>query len=75
MGKHRVLSAVSAALACLAAGAAEPVAAEELRNSVGIRPTLKKNQGELVSIFIARDLDFSPVYTVSTAPRGGAGAR
>ena len=32
MGKHRVLSAVSAALACLAAGAAEPVAAEELRN-------------------------------------------
>ena len=51
------------------------LAAEELRNSVGIRPTLKKNQGELVSIFIARDLDFSPVYTVSTAPRGGAGAR
>ena len=32
MGKHRVLSAVSAALACLAAGAAEPVAAEEQRN-------------------------------------------
>ena len=56
-------------------GQIESLAAEELRNSVGIRPTLKKNQGELVSIFIARDLDFSPVYTVSTAPRGGVGAR
>ena len=56
-------------------GQIESLAAEELRNSVGIRPTLKKNHGELVSIFIARDLDFSPVYTVSTAPRGGVGAR
>ncbi len=32
MGKHRVLAAVSASLACLAAGAAGPVAAEEQRN-------------------------------------------
>ena len=32
MGEHRVLAAVSAALACLAAGAARPVAAEEQRN-------------------------------------------
>ena len=33
MGKHRVLAAVYAALACLAAGAARPVAAEEQRNA------------------------------------------
>jgi rare lipoprotein A len=32
MGKHRVLAAATAALACLAAGAAGPVAAEEQRN-------------------------------------------
>ena len=32
MGEHRVLAAVYATLACLAAGAARPVAAEEQRN-------------------------------------------
>ena len=53
-------------------GAVDSVAAESLRNSVNIRPTLTKNQGELVSIFVARDLDFSGVYSVSTAP-GSAG--
>jgi len=33
MGKHRVLAAAYATLACLAAGAARPVAAEEQRNA------------------------------------------
>ena len=56
-------------------GAVDSVAAESLRNSVNIRPTLKKNQGELVSIFVARDLDFSTVYQLRTVPAsltGGA---
>ena len=56
-------------------GAVDSVAAEALRNSVNIRPTLKKNQGELVSIFVARDLDFSTVYQLRTVPAsltGGA---
>ena len=35
-----------------------------LQNSINIPPSLKKNQGSLVSIFIAQDLDFSTVYAV-----------
>lgn len=54
---------------------AQGVSAESLRNSVDIRPTLTKNQGELVSIFVARDLDFSSVYTVSTTPGLGRAGR
>ena len=44
------------------------VSSETLRNSVDIRPTLTKNQGELVAVMVARDLDFSTVYRVSAAP-------
>ena len=34
---------------------------EALKNSINIPPTLYKNQGERISIFVARDLDFSKV--------------
>lgn len=37
-------------------------AAVALQDSVGIPPTLRKNQGAEVSIFVARDLDFRDVY-------------
>ena len=45
-------------------GDTESIVAETLRDSANIPPTLRKNQGELVSIFVARDLDFSSVYRV-----------
>lgn len=41
---------------------AQTMAAEALKNSINIPPTLYKNQGERVSIFVARDLDFRSVY-------------
>jgi len=38
-----------------------------LENQINIPPTLEKNQGDNVSIFVARDLDFSGVYNLRTS--------
>ncbi|MCM8738851.1 type IV secretion system protein VirB10 [Azospirillum sp. A1-3] len=56
-------------------GQTQAVIAESLRGSIAIPPTVRKNQGDLVSILVARDLDFSGVYTVepAAAPSGPAG--
>ncbi|WP_455479332.1 type IV secretion system protein VirB10 [Bartonella sp. B23] len=43
---------------------AESVVTDILQNSINIVPTLYKNQGERVNIFVARDLDFSNVYSL-----------
>jgi type IV secretion system protein VirB10 len=43
-------------------GASRDGASIAVEQSINIKPTLYKNQGELVSIFVARDLDFSTVY-------------
>ncbi|WP_085027813.1 type IV secretion system protein VirB10 [Ensifer aridi] len=42
--------------------AGHQAAAIAVEQSINIPPTLLKHQGELVSIFVARDLDFSGVY-------------
>ena len=43
-------------------------AAIAVEQSAAIKPTLLKNQGEMVSIFVARDLDFSGVYQLRVVP-------
>jgi type IV secretion system protein VirB10 len=45
--------------------ATQNMATEALKNTINIPPTLYKNQGEQVGIYIARDLDFSSVYDVA----------
>lgn len=40
----------------------ERVVEEILSATLQIRPTLYKNQGDRAAIYVARDLDFSPVY-------------
>ncbi|WP_348533492.1 hypothetical protein [Escherichia coli] len=41
------------------------LASEALRSYMSIPPTLYDQQGDAVSIFVARDLDFSGVYTLA----------
>jgi type IV secretion system protein VirB10 len=48
--------------------AGQEATAIALENTINIQPTLRKNQGEMVSIFVARDLDFSGVYTLRPMP-------
>lgn len=44
----------------------DSLAREALRASIDIPPTLTVNQGEGVSIYVARDVDFSDVYSLET---------
>jgi type IV secretion system protein VirB10 len=51
-------------------GTGQQAAAIAVEQSINIPPTLLKHQGELVSIFVARDLDFTGVYRLRvTEPR------
>jgi type IV secretion system protein VirB10 len=63
-----VASASKSGTTTINTGQTQGVIAEMLRGTVNIPPTVRKNQGELVSIFVARDLDFSTVYRVQPTP-------
>lgn len=49
------------------ASSSQALAQETLRNSINIPPTLYVSHGENVSIFVARDIDFSDVYGLESA--------
>lgn len=53
--------------------AGQQAAAIALENSINIPPTIRKNQGEFVSIYVARDLDFSSVYDLRPTEATPAG--
>lgn len=40
------------------------IATEILKRSMDIEPTLYKNQGDKINVFVARDIDFSKVYSL-----------
>jgi type IV secretion system protein VirB10 len=48
-------------------GSGQGAATEALQNTINIPPTLRKNQGEVVAVMAARDLDFSDVYALRLA--------
>lgn len=48
------------------------IADEVVRQTIKVRPTLSINEGERISIYVARDLDFSPVYALRKTSAAGA---
>lgn len=48
----------------------QQLAEQVLKQTINIRPTLYINEGDRVAVFVARDIDFSGVYRLTTS-RGG----
>jgi type IV secretion system protein VirB10 len=53
--------------------ATQSLAAETLRNTINIPPTGYANQGAIINIFVARDIDFSKQYELVSAVPGASG--
>ncbi len=51
---------------------ASSIADEVVRQTIKVRPTLTINEGDRISIYVARDLDFSPVYALRMASQSGS---
>ncbi len=62
-------SAASTVVAQDTGDTASKVAEKMLDASVNIPPTIYKNQGEVVGIFVSKDVDFSSVYELRTVAR------
>lgn len=52
--------------------ASSQLAEEVIKQTLKVRPRLTINEGDRISIYVARDLDFSPVYALKTAGVAGA---
>ena len=51
--------------------ASSALAEEVIKQTIKVRPRLTINEGDRISIYVARDLDFSPVYALKTAGTAG----
>lgn len=47
------------------------LAEEVIKQTIKVRPRMTINEGDRISIYVARDLDFSPVYALKTAGTAG----
>lgn len=54
----------------LAAGSS--LAEEVIKQTIKIRPRLQINEGDRVAVYVARDLDFSPVYALKNSVNSGS---
>ena len=51
--------------------ASSALAEEVIKQTIKVRPRLTINEGDRISIYVARDLDFTPVYALRTAGTTG----
>src|SRR5512134_3791355 len=55
-------------------GNTSKLAEKVLDSTINIPPLIYQNQGGIVGIYVARDVDFSTVYELRPTPRDGASA-